>query len=156
MKKEKREKLHALAWFGFVIYLIAMVYFLFFCERLGRIPSDTYHYNLEPFTEIKRCLRHVSDLGVFYVTLNLLGNVVCLMPLGFVLPVLSDRRWGAFRITVISFLSSVLIEMLQLVTKLGSCDVDDIIMNTLGGLLGYILFVICRGIYRLGAGRREK
>lgn len=154
MKKKNRERLHAVAWVGFIIYLIAMVYFLFFSEQLGRIPSDTYHYNLEPFTEIKRCLNHIFELGLFYVVLNLLGNVVCFMPLGFVLPILSERSFGVFRITFISFLSSVLVELLQLVTKLGSCDIDDIIMNTLGGFLGYILFVICRGVYRIGARKR--
>ena len=57
---------------------------------------------------------------------------------------------GIFYITFISFLSSLSVELLQLVTKLGSCDVDDIIMNTLGGFFGYILFVVCRGVYRRG------
>lgn len=39
---------------------------------------------------------------------------------------------GVIRITIVSFLASLVIEITQLVTKLGSCDVDDIIMNTLG------------------------
>lgn len=154
MKKENRKKIHALAWIAFIIYFIVMVYFLFFCEQLGRTPGDTYRYNLEPFTEIKRYLRHIPDLGMFYVTLNLLGNVVCFMPLGFVLPVISNRKFGLFRITAVSFLASLSVEILQLVTKLGSCDVDDIIMNTLGGFLGYILFLLCRGIYRIKSGNK--
>ena len=103
MKKRNRELLHIWAWIGFIIYLIAMVYFLFFCERLGRIPSDTYHYNLEPFTEIKRYLNHISELGLFYVVLNLFGNVVCFMPLGFVLPILSKRRWEYFILPLSAF-----------------------------------------------------
>lgn len=155
MKKRNRQIIHAFAWIGFIIYLVMMVYFLFFCEQLGRIPSDTYHYNLEPFTEIKRYMGHISELGVFYVTLNLLGNVVCFMPLGFVLPILSNRKWGIIKITVISCFSSVLVELLQLVTKLGSCDIDDIMMNTLGGFLGYILFLICRGMYRISAKKSK-
>lgn len=153
MKKKNRKILHVFSWAAFGIYIIIMVYFLFFCEQLGRVPSDTYHYNLKPFTEIKRYLNHISELGGFYVMLNLLGNVVCFVPLGFVLPVLTYRKWGIIKITFISFLASVFVEILQLVTKLGSCDIDDIIMNTLGGFLGYVLFFACRGVYRKKTGR---
>lgn len=149
MKKRNRKLLHAFAWVAFMIYLIVMVYFLFFCEQLGRTPSDTYHYNLKPFTEIKRYMSYIEELGYFNVMLNLLGNVVCFMPLGFVLPILSHRKWGVIRITLVSCLASLVVELTQLVTKLGSCDVDDIIMNTLGGLLGYILFAICNKIYHI-------
>ena len=99
--------------------------------------------------------RSVNEIGYFGVALNLFGNVVCFMPLGFVLPILSNRKWGLIRITIISFLASLVIEITQLVTKLGSCDVDDIIMNTLGGFLGYILFVICSSIYRANMKKRR-
>jgi glycopeptide antibiotics resistance protein len=148
MKKRNRTLLRAGAWIAFIIYLAVMVYFLFFCEQLGRTPKDTYHYNLEPFAEIKRYTSCIEELGYVNVILNLIGNVVCFMPLGFVLPILTHRRWGVIRITAISCLASVVVEVMQLVTKLGSCDVDDIIMNTLGGLLGYILFLICNTMYR--------
>ena len=94
MKKTTRRIIHVFSWIAFVIYLVMMVYFLFFCEQLGRTPSDTYHYNLKPFTEITRYLNHVNEIGYFGVALNLFGNVVCFMPLGFVLPILSNRKWG--------------------------------------------------------------
>lgn len=155
MSKKSRELLHVLSWIAFIIYLILMVYFLFFCEQLGRTPSDRYHYNLKPFTEIKRYVNHIEEIGYFGVALNLFGNVVCFMPLGFVLPILSRRKWGVIRITVVSCLSSFVVEAVQLVTKLGSCDVDDIIMNTLGGLSGYILFAICSKIYRTTIRKRR-
>ncbi len=156
MKKEHRKLLHGFSWVGFVIYLVVMVYFLFFSEQMGRIPSDTYHYNLKPFAEIQRYLNNISVLGIYNVMLNLAGNVICFMPLGFVLPIITNRNWGIIKVTIISFLASLFVEVLQLVSKLGSCDVDDMILNTLGGFLGYILFVICRGIYRLSSKRKGK
>lgn len=131
-----------------------MVYFLFFSEQMGRIPSDTYHYNLKPFAEIQRYLNNIPRIGYFNVILNLAGNVVCFMPLGFVLPIITYRGWGIIKVTLMSFLASLFVEVLQLTSKLGSCDVDDMILNTLGGILGYLLFVICRGIYRLSVKRR--
>ena len=67
------------------VYYIFNCYGLFFIfsEQFGRVPSDTYHYNLKPFTEIKRYLNYAKEIGSFYVILNLLGNVVCFMPFGF-------------------------------------------------------------------------
>lgn len=157
MKKRRKSGkiLRGFSWILFIIYLVIMVYFLFFCERFGRVPSDEYHYNLDPFAEIKRYIRHIQDIGYFYVIINLVGNVVCFMPLGVVLPILSNYKWGVFRITCVSFFASVIIELIQLVSKLGSCDVDDIFMNTCGGLLGYILYLICTRIYRV-MQRRSK
>ena len=71
--------------------------------------------------------------------INLAGNVLIFAPLGF-LPPLLWRRWRHFWAAVaLSAGVSCLIEFLQLF--LGrSVDVDDVILNTLGGLLGYVLF----------------
>ena len=90
------------------------------------------------------------------MVINLVGNVFCFVPLGFVLPILSNRKWGIFQIICISFLASVLIELTQLVSKLGSCDVDDIIMNTCGGLLGYILFLVCNKLYHIAVRKKNR
>lgn len=51
MKKKHKFIIRVISWILFIIYLVMMVYFLFFSEMLGRTPSDTYHYNLKPFTE---------------------------------------------------------------------------------------------------------
>ena len=71
--------------------------------------------------------------------INLAGNVLIFAPLGF-LPPLLWRRWRHFWTALpLSAGTSCLIEFLQLF--LGrSVDVDDVILNTLGGLLGYVLF----------------
>ena len=47
--KNAKKIIRILSWFIFVIYLIALVYFLFFSEQLGRVPSDEYKYSLVPF-----------------------------------------------------------------------------------------------------------
>lgn len=148
MKKENKRKIQMISWVFFIIYLVMMVYFLFFSERMGRVPGNQYRYNLIPFTEIRRYLQYHQKIGSFNVCLNLLGNVVCFIPFGFVIPILT-RKQTALRMFLLSMLASVLVELLQLVSMLGSCDVDDIILNTLGGLIGYFLFVLGRGIVRI-------
>lgn len=148
MKKENKRKIQMISWVFFIIYLVMMVYFLFFSERMGRVPGNQYRYNLIPFTEIRRYLQYHQKIGDFNVCLNLLGNVVCFIPFGFVIPILT-RKQTALRMFLLSMLASVLVELLQLVSMLGSCDVDDIILNTFGGLIGYFLFVLGRGIFRI-------
>ncbi len=140
--KNAKKIIRILSWFIFVIYLIALVYFLFFSEQLGRVPSDEYKYSLVPFKEIRRYLRYGRAIGGYYVMLNLLGNIVCFMPFGFVLPVISRNQRKFWKITLLSFLTSLLVELIQLVSKVGSCDVDDMLLNTLGGMTGYVLFRI--------------
>ncbi len=146
MKKKHKKLIRFWAWILFIIYLIMMVYFLFFSEQMGRTPSETYHYNLEPFAEIKRFLKYREQIGWYGVTLNLAGNVICFMPFGFVIPILSNRNRSFIRVTILSCICSVAVEITQLISRLGSCDVDDVILNTLGGMFGYILFAICMGI----------
>ena len=156
MKKENKRKIRVISWIFFIIYLFMMVYYLFFSEKMGRIPGRDYRYNLVPFVEIKRYLHYRDKIGNFNVLLNLLGNVLCFVPFGFVIPILTSKQ-TFFRMLFLSMLASVLVELLQLISMLGSCDIDDIILNTLGGVIGYILFVIGRGIVRCyGKRQRQK
>ena len=133
----------------FLLYFAILFYFLFFSEKMGRTYSEReYHYNLIPFLEIKRFLVHYKVLGAKAVTLNLLGNVLAFMPFGFFLPVFS-RRCHIFLNTVFySFELSLFVELIQLVTKVGSFDVDDLILNTLGGALGFLMYQVFAWIGR--------
>lgn len=145
--KNAKKVIRILSWFVFVVYLIGLVYFLFFSEQMGRVPSGNYKYSLVPFKEIRRYIFYWREIGTFYVMLNLLGNVFCFVPFGFVLPIISRQQRSLWRIAFLSFLSSLLVELIQLVSKVGSCDVDDMILNTLGGVIGYLLFWICHRLF---------
>lgn len=148
MKKNPNKMIRVLSWFVFAVYMIALIYFLFFSEQMGRVPSDEYKYSLEPFREIRRYIVYRKEIGCFNVMLNLVGNVICFVPYGFVLPIMSNKHRGLFKITALTFLTSLLIELIQLMSKVGSCDIDDILLNTLGGFLGYVFFVIGLWFYR--------
>lgn len=148
MKARLRKVISILARICFVIYLIALVYFLFFCEQFGRMPSENYRYNFVPFQEIARYIRYRHNIGWNHFMINVFGNILCFMPFGFALPILSEKQRHWWKVTGQSFLASFLIEGIQLVSKVGSCDVDDIILNTCGGALGYLLFVIGLQIWR--------
>ena len=65
-------------------------------------------------------------------------NILLFIPLGFFLPFQTPKKRISFiRILLVAFLFSVSIEMLQYITGRGITEVDDVINNTLGGVLGW-------------------
>lgn len=140
----------------FVLYIVFLVYFLFLAEWYGRTGTgEDYRYNLELFREIRRFITYREQLGMFAVFANLFGNILIFVPYGFFISMAAERR-GFFKTLFCSFGLSLCVELVQLVTRVGSFDVDDILLNTIGGILGYILFAICNGIRRRYHVRREK
>lgn len=144
-------------WVLFVLYLVALIYLMFFAESLGRIgnPEAEYAYNLELFKEIKRFYIYREQLGWKAVVLNLGGNVAGFMPFGFFLPIVSRRGRHWYNTLLLGFFLSLCIEVTQLVFKVGSFDVDDLLLNTIGGILGYFSYKIVQGI-RIRRKRRAR
>ena len=131
----------------FVAYMILALYFMFFSETLDRtMVSDQYRYNLTLFKEITRFWNMRHTYGWNITIINLLGNVVCFMPFGFLLPMVSKRSVfkNFLSVTFLAMLFSIGIETAQLVTKVGAFDVDDIFLNTIGGLLVYIFLKLTK------------
>lgn len=150
MNKRVKKKIKAAGAVLFVIYILALIYFLFFAERFGQLAfaEREYHYNLVLFQEIKRFWIYRKQLGTLAVMANLLGNVVGFIPFGLILPIISREARGFFFITFSGFTLSLCVETVQLVTKLGCFDVDDLVMNTLGAAIGYLLFAVSHLLYR--------
>lgn len=148
MKKGHKVVKH-MAWFLFILYIMLLSYFLFFSERYGRTAnSQQYRYNLVLFEEIKRFITYRDTLGFESVFVNIIGNVFAFSPFGFVLPIISPRNRKFLNVTLLSFELSLSVELMQLLLKVGIFDVDDIFMNTVGGMVGYICFAVCYGLYK--------
>jgi len=131
----------------FLAYLVLLVYFLFFSEKFGRTGSnETYQYNLVIFQEIRRFVRYREIIGTTGFLLNIFGNVVAFMPFGFFLPIVSrrGRRW--YNAFLLGFFLSLCIETTQLIFQVGSFDVDDLLLNTIGGILGFLCYKKVQGI----------
>ena len=125
----------------FVIYILALFYYLFFAGSMGRTcRGEDFRYNIKPFFEITRIWRNREALGMRYVIINLLGNILAFAPFGYLLPKIVTRMLGVFYTVLFTLEFSVFVELIQLVTRTGSFDVDDLILNTIGGLVGYILY----------------
>lgn len=148
MTKETARRIRVVGGLLFLTYMLMLFYFLFFAESYGRTGAEEYRYNLMPFQEIRRYLLYPDILGASAVVTNLIGNVIGFLPFGAILPVLNRNTRSFWKILLLSFEFSALIEVTQLITRVGSFDVDDIILNTIGGVLGYLIFAVCNCLRR--------
>lgn len=155
MSKRRARRIRAFGKLLFVLYLIFLIYFLIFSDWYGREGVlEEYSYNLVLFKEIKRFIVYRETLGGFAVFTNLFGNILIFMPYGFFISMASRER-GFFKTLLYSFGLSLCVEIFQLFSKVGSFDVDDILLNTAGGVLGYLSFVVCNGIRRRHHARKR-
>lgn len=156
MKKETKRIIRKGGTALFVLYVLLLMYFLFFSEGYGRVAhaERAYRYNLTPFMEIRRFWTYRSQLGTTALFTNIFGNVIGFIPFGFILPIIADRMRSGFLICMSGLGVSLTVECIQLVTKVGCFDVDDLILNTLGAALGYFIFVICNYIRRTYNGEK--
>jgi glycopeptide antibiotics resistance protein len=149
VKKKSAKKIRMTGMLLFIAYLVVLVYFLFFAEVYGRtLAGRTYRYNLEPLKEIKRFIMYRRDIGLLSVLTNIVGNIVAFIPFGMILPVIRKKTRKFYIIILLSFELSFIVEVIQLISKVGSFDVDDLILNTLGGTIGYLIFYICNRLRR--------
>ena len=158
MKKETKHIIRGLGLVSFTLYVLALVYFLFFSEKYGRavVTEQEFRYNLVPFVEIRRFWVYRKQLGFAAVFTNLVCNVAGFLPFGFILPVITEKMRSGLLITLAGFGLSLTVEVIQLITRVGCFDVDDILLNTIGGVLGYIVFVVCNLLRRRNDRKKRK
>lgn len=153
MGRKTKRRLQLGSFILLVLYIAVLMYVCFISEDYGRDNvSSYYRYNLIPFKEIRRFYFYRDIVGIRAFVTNLFGNVIAFMPFGFFMPVLRKKERQIGRMAFLTFLLSLFIETVQLLTRVGSFDVDDLILNTLGGILGYVLFYILNKIRRMFDG----
>lgn len=148
-----RNKFGLVIFMVFVVYLIIVFYIVFLKNRFVsqninyEIPLKVYwqfSVNLTPFKTIKNYIIYDNNLSDSIKYINVLGNVVLFIPFGFMYPILIDKNRKFLWIFLCSFIFSLSIELLQMMFRIGSLDVDDIILNVFGAIIGYCVF---RGVY---------
>lgn len=145
MKQETKARIRVVGRILFLVYLLALVYFLFFAEEYGRrnFFELDYRYNLVPFQEIRRFWIYREKVGFLAAFLNLAGNVIGFLPFGFIVPVMHKKMESFWKVSLLGFMFSLCVETIQLITKVGCFDVDDLMLNTLGAMIGCGAFLIC-------------
>lgn len=95
-------------------------------------PGMERHFNLIPFREIISNLRR----EIYYHALTMLVNIGMFIPFGVLLKI---GKLNIKKTLLICFLSSLGIELIQVILNTGSFDIDDIILNVIGTLAGFFL-----------------
>lgn len=113
----------------FILYMLALYYLLLSTEN-----AFAYGTNLIPFKEMTRYA--IGSKGFFY---NVIGNIVLFIPFGFFVSNYIQAK-KTHQITIIAFITSLTAELIQY--KIGRAfDVDDIILNIIGAIIGFLAYI---------------
>ena len=119
-------------------------------EAAGYWQTVLRYANFTPLRSIRPFLQTVSELSLYDRIMNqVTGNILIFIPAGIFLPVYQkkQRRLRRFCFTALHII--LLVEISQVLTFLGSFDVDDILLNLIGCLTGWLVFSIIHGFLRL-------
>jgi len=139
-----RRKLHIFLFSG---YGVLMLWLLF--HRPGYMDGIPYwqqvegNLNLIPFRTLRLFVRLLQSSRPYLVraaVINLAGNVIMFIPLGMFPPLLFQKLSRFRNVLLMTAMIIAAVELTQLFTLVGSCDVDDLILNLTGAALGYALY----------------
>lgn len=128
-------------WTIFLIYCFVLVYVLF----LSRGTRDGFTFaeymrrftNFIPFKTIVEYVQRYIDGYRNLSVLNLLGNFVLFMPMGVLLPCVIRKLDRFWKVTLTVLGMVVMVEIVQGILRVGSVDIDDVIFNVVGAMIGY-------------------
>ena len=136
---------------GFVRWLITLSFItaVVFLAIVSRQPAETARINMEPLFALKRAIV-INTAGSFpWITiknkillLDMILNILLFVPFGFIIPCLSKKLAHWWATIPMGLLFSFCIEFTQYAAKLGTADVDDLINNTLGACIGWVLYLV--------------
>lgn len=124
-------------WINKIALLFFVVYAgcVFYLTIMGREPNSRSEILVVPFQRVIQGLRR----GDRQILNHIILNVVMMVPLGILIPLIHQKLDKFGYAFLGGAMVSIMIETVQLLFRLGECDVDDIIANTLGAILGYLI-----------------
>jgi len=137
----------------YTLMVISVTLFPLYIIPHGKFQFPYWSINYIPFISI---IRDINEVGIAYsgdtlfmiklIVRNVGGNIVMFMPLGFLVPVIREYCKRFKNILMIGLIVSLGIETLQFVENLlrislgRIIDIDDVICNVLGTILGYLIY----------------
>ena len=132
----------------FFIYFLVVIYFTFFKGGILHLDLQMRSYaNIIPLLETIKMFQD-NFMGIGNSLYNVIGNILLFIPFGFAIPLLFKNHNKLFKVTLYGFVASFSIELLQYLTCTNFTDIDDVIFNTLGALVGFLTFNIFMFIVR--------
>ena len=151
MAKRGKESSAPVLWRLLFVLYGALMLWLLLGQRLGTVVYEqnlAESMNLRPFATMAMYWRLLkSNASPYYIRhafTNLAGNVILFVPLGWFLPYLFGKLRGFWKTFLFSICLLITVETVQYFTMLGTCDVDDLILNMVGVVFGYLIWRITR------------
>lgn len=135
----KKEKIcNIILWINFIVYLLILFASLFLKKDYSwSVFLSKRELNIVPFKTIYHYITLLSadDIKLrIQAKINLLGNIGLFLPLGIFLSFSKNSKQTTIRVLLFSLVA----EIIQLILNLGTFDIDDIILNTIGGFIGAV------------------
>jgi len=128
----------------FIFYVILFLSIIVFkyvspLELLSNNRPDYRSTNLVPFRTIRSYLTGNADISRTVILNNVLGNIGLFIPLGIYLQLFKrNKRIPASFLTIL--IISLSVEIIQFIFAIGAADVDDILLNCMGGIIGILCY----------------
>ncbi len=141
-----KEKLLRFCTIGlFMAYLVVLIRIVLFKQvalynLFAAIGSMERTISIIPFKSLFDMVN--NNISVTRILENVLGNIAIFIPFGLLFPIIQKDK--SPKIMLYGLITSALIEIIQYVFALGSSDIDDLVFNTLGTIIGYVLYKIIR------------
>lgn len=149
----KREKIEIAFLYGVFICYILFLFKLLFLSRVSLLElfnnqrSLDRSINLIPFNSIKEYMFSNSATIKRFAFSNVVGNIIIFIPLGTYLSLFKKNK-GVITNLILIFIVSLFVEITQWLLGIGASDIDDIILNCLGGLVGILGYKLLLFILR--------
>ncbi|MDD7701708.1 MAG: VanZ family protein [Lachnospiraceae bacterium] len=130
----------------FVFYAV-ILFGILFMRPISYSPDMSFKEyaehatNFVPFHMIRNYMIALKNNRIepYLVFANIIGNIVIFIPLPMLLSGLTGRILRWIKLFGIGLLTLICLEIIQLLTRRGACDVDDVLLNMTGILLGYLI-----------------
>lgn len=119
--------------------LVSYILLLLFMTVLGRRSMDYYRYNFD----VGYSFRAAFQEGNTKMAKLIAVNIAIFVPVGF-LGTVGLKRFGFLKALLIGIALTATIEGFQLLLRNGTCEIDDLISNTIGALCGVVIALIYR------------
>lgn len=149
----------------FFLYLLLVIWVIIFKYPIkelleiakgwekGLVLRGLHTANFKPFKTIRMYIDYSYMLNSFE---NIVGNIVVFVPFGFLLPYVIDEGKSFFVMLSNVILFVLGIEIFQLFSAFGAFDVDDILLNCFGAVLGYMLYHAFETVQAWRRNRKRK
>jgi glycopeptide antibiotics resistance protein len=119
------------------LYMLMLISIKLFPINVNMSDGNYMSYNFIPFSSI----HEMQSRGSFWFLRNVLGDIIIFMPFGFLIPLVLNNLKKLIHVTLYGFVLSLIFEIFQSTgfILLRNFDVDDLILNTVGVIGGFIL-----------------